>query len=65
MLVTLDTFLGATAVLGGLGLLLRWYEPPPVELLRDSPLNSYAIPALILLVVVGGSGLVAAALVLR
>jgi len=64
-LVVLNTFLGLTAVVGGLGLLLGWYEPPPVELLRGSPFGSYAIPALFLLVVIGGGGLVAAVAVLR
>jgi len=48
-----------------LGLLLGWYEPPPVELLRGSPFGGYAIPALFLLVVMGGGGLVAAVALLR
>jgi hypothetical protein len=64
-LVVLNTFLGLTAVVGGLGLLLGWYEPPPVKLLRGSPFGSYAIPALFLLVVMGGGGLVAAVALLR
>ena len=63
-LATLDLLLGATAVLGGLGLLLHWYPPPPPELLAGSPFGSYIIPALVLAVVVGGSGLVAAVAVL-
>jgi hypothetical protein len=64
-LLVLNTFLGLTAVVGGLGLLLGWYKPPPVELLRGSPFGSYAIPALFLLVVMGGGGLVAAVALLR
>jgi hypothetical protein len=64
-LVVLNAFLGLTAVVGGLGLLLGWYEPPPVELLRDSPFGSYTILALYLLVVMGGGGLVAAVAVQR
>ena len=64
-LVVLTTFLGLTAVAGGLGLLLGWYEPPPVELLRGSPFGGYAIPALFLLVAMGGGGLVAAVALLR
>jgi hypothetical protein len=64
-LVVLNTFLGLTAVVGGLGLLLGWYEPPPVKLLRGSPFGSYAIPALFLLVVMGGGGLIAAVALLR
>jgi hypothetical protein len=64
-LVVLNAFLGLTAVVGGLGLLLGWYEPPPVELLRGLPFGSYAIPALFLLVVMGGGGLVAAVALLR
>jgi hypothetical protein len=63
-LAALDLFLGATAVLGGLGLLLHWYPPPPPELLAGSPFGSYTIPALVLAVVVGGSALVAAVAVL-
>jgi hypothetical protein len=39
-LVVLNTFLGLTAVVGGLGLILGWYEPPPVALLRGSPFGS-------------------------
>ena len=64
-LVALNVFLGLTAVAGGLGLLLGWYEPPPVELLRGSPFGSYALPALFLLVAMGGGGLLAAVAVLR
>ncbi len=63
-LSVLNTFLGLTAVVGGLGLLLGWYEPPPVELLRGSPFGSYTVPALFLLVAMGGGGLVAAVAVL-
>jgi hypothetical protein len=63
-LVALDAFLGVTAVLGGLGLLLRWYPPPPTALLTGSPFGSDTIPALLLTLVVGGSGLIATVAVL-
>jgi hypothetical protein len=64
-LVALNAFLGLTAAVGGLDLLLGWYEPPPVGLLRGSPFGGYAIPALFMLVVMGGGGLVAAVALLR
>lgn len=63
-LVALDGFLGVTAVLGGLALLLGWLGMP-MDLLADSPFGSYTIPALILIVLVGGSAALAAALMLR
>jgi hypothetical protein len=54
-LMFLDSFLGVTAVLGGLGLLLRVpLFSPPLDLLGGSPFGSYAIPGLALLILVGG-----------
>jgi hypothetical protein len=63
-LMALDAFLGLTAVAGGVALLTGWISPS-VDLLRGSPFSSYLIPGLVLLVVVGGSGLVATLAVLR
>lgn len=65
-LASMDGFLGVTAVLGGLGLLLRMpFVTPSTDLLAGSPFGSYTIPGLALLLLVGGGGLLASALVLR
>jgi len=65
-LAILDGFLGVTAVLGGLGLLFGMpFVSPPLDLLADSPVRSYVIPGLALLVLVGGGGLLATALLAR
>lgn len=64
LLIILDVFLAVTAVAGGIGLLSGMLDPG-VELLRGSPFTSYTIPGLALLVLVGGSALVAAGLMLR
>src|SRR5262245_48898609 len=63
-LAILDGFLGVTAVLGGLGLVTNRFTPP-LDALAGSPFTSYTIPGLVLLVVVGGSGLLAALLLAR
>ncbi len=57
-------FLGVTAVLGGAALLFGWLGVP-TDLLVGAPFGSYTIPALLLIVLVGGSGLLATALLLR
>jgi hypothetical protein len=63
-LVMLDGFLGITAVLGGLALLMGWLGIP-ADLLAGSPFGSYTIPALLLVMLVGGSALLATTLLLR
>ena len=57
-LIVLDAFVGVTAIIGGLALLLGWVQPP-LDLLRGSPFPNYVVPGLALLVVVGGSATVA------
>jgi hypothetical protein len=65
-LTVLDAFLGVTAVLGGLGLLSRMpLFSPPLDMLEGSPFDSYVIPGLALLVLLGGGGLLAAGLLAR
>jgi hypothetical protein len=65
-LAILDGFLGVTAAIGGLCLLLRVpFVTPPTDLLAESPFGDYTIPGLALLVLVGGGGMLATALVLR
>ena len=61
-LLGLDLFLGCTAVAGGVALLLGWLAPP-LDLLQGSPFADYTVPALLVIVVVGGCGLSAAWLV--
>lgn len=65
-LTALDAFLGVTAVLGGLGLLSQMpLFSPPLDMLEGSPFDSYVIPGLALLVLLGGGGLLAAGLLAR
>jgi hypothetical protein len=64
LLIILNAFLGVTAVLGGIGL-LTGVVAPPLEMLEGSIFSSYVIPGLALLVIVGGSALVAMRMVLR
>jgi hypothetical protein len=63
VLIALDTFLGVTAVTGGVALLAGFR--PPASMLAGSPFGSYTIPGLALAVLLGGGGLTAAALLLR
>jgi hypothetical protein len=64
ILIVLTAFLGLTAMLGGLALVANFYAPP-VEQLEGSIFNNFVIPGLALLVVVGGSGALAAYLLIR
>jgi hypothetical protein len=60
----LASFIGISAVAGGIGL-VGGGLPLPLEWLADTPFSSYAIPGLILGGIVGGSAVVAAVLLLR
>jgi hypothetical protein len=64
VLTVLDGFLAVTAAAGGIGLLTGMIAPG-VNLLQGSPFTSYTIPGLALLILVGGSALVASGLMLR
>jgi hypothetical protein len=64
LLVTLDTFLAVTAVGGGIGLLTGAIAPG-TDLLQGSPFSSYLVPGMALLILVGGSAILAIALMLR
>ena len=64
LLIALNAFLAVTAVVGGIGL-LTGSIPLPLALLQGSPFSTYTIPGLTLLVIVGGSALVATGLMLR
>lgn len=64
MLIMLDAFLAITAVAGGIGLLTGAISLE-VALLQGSLFRSYVIPGLALLLLVGGSALLATGLLLR
>ena len=63
-LIILDAFLGLTAIAGGIGL-LTGSNAPTLEWLANSPFRSYTIPGLALLVIVGGTALVATVMMIR
>jgi hypothetical protein len=58
ILSLLDLFLAATAIAGGLALIVGWIQLP-LDWLVGTPFRSFTIPGLVLMVVVGGSALVA------
>jgi hypothetical protein len=64
VLIVLTFFLSLTAILGGIALLAH-INTPPVEMLQGSTFRDYTIPALALMLIVGGSALFAAILLLR
>ena len=61
-LVVIEGFIGLSAILGGIGLLRGAYSLP-VAWLAGTPFSDYTIPGLVLVIVVGGSALLAAATV--
>ena len=65
-LVVIEWFVGLWAVIGGVGLVTAMipFLRMPVEYLQGSPFSDYTIPGLLLLIVVGGSFLFAAATIL-
>lgn len=64
LLIVLMFFLALAAFEGGVQLLVGFYTPP-VEMLSGSIFKDYTIPGLILGIIVGGSALFAAILLLR
>ena len=64
ILIVLTIFLSLTAVLGGIALVANFY-PPPVEMLQGSIFKDFTVPGLALSIIVGGSALFAAVLLLR
>jgi hypothetical protein len=62
-LLVLDLFVGLTAVIGGLAILLGAIQMPG-EWLHHTPFSSYRVPGMVLAVIVGGSALVAAVAVM-
>jgi hypothetical protein len=65
-LVVIELFVGLWAVIGGVGLTTGAipFMIMPVELLQGTPFTDYLTPGLVLLVVVGGTFLFAAATIL-
>ena len=63
-LIVLTALLGLTAIAGGIAL-LAGINAPPVDELEGSRFDSYVIPGLALLVLVGGGGCAAALLTWR
>jgi hypothetical protein len=63
-LIVFNLFLAVTAIAGGIGL-LAGVNVPPIEFLKKSPFNSYFVPGLALLVLVGGSASFAATMLIR
>lgn len=64
VLIVLLFFLSVTAALGGIALMVNFYAPP-VESLQGSIFPNFVIPGLALSVIVGGSALFAAILLLQ
>ena len=62
VLLDLNLFLGLTAVAGGVALLIGWINFP-LSSLAGSPFSDYMVPAILLVVAVGGTALLAAWLV--
>lgn len=62
-LIVIELFVGLWAVIGGVGLMTGAipFLLMPVEYLQGTPFSDYTIPGLLLLIVVGGSFLFAAA----
>jgi hypothetical protein len=65
ILIALELFIGVGALVGTVGLLGGyWAQGLTVEMLHGSPFTDYVIPALALLILVGGSSFLAATLLL-
>ena len=64
LLIVLAIFLSLSAFGGGIGLLTGW-NAPPVQDLGDSVFDDYTVPGLSLFVLVGGSALLSAILLIR
>lgn len=63
-LIVLNVFLALTAIPGGF-CLLTGIAVPPLDELKDSIFTDYTLPGLALLIIVGGSALLTAILLMR
>jgi hypothetical protein len=64
ILISLTVFLSLTGILGGIALVAQFYSPP-TEQLDGSIFKNFTIPGIALAIMVGGSGLSAAILLIR
>ena len=64
ILIMLISFLALTAIGGGIGL-LTGLNAPPLVFLDGSPFSSYILPGLALLILVGGTAVLASILLVR
>ena len=64
LLIALAGFLAVSAVPGGITLLVGFYAPP-VEQLKGSGFSDFTVPGLALLLLVGGSAVLATVLLVR
>lgn len=64
LLTILAGLLGLSAIPGGVALLIN-FQAPPVEQLKGSPFSDFTIPGLALLLLVGGTAVLAAVLLVR
>jgi hypothetical protein len=64
ILIFLTGFLSLTGLLGGIALVAK-FNTPPVEQLNGSIFKNFAIPGIVLTILVGGSALLSAILLIR
>lgn len=65
LLVLIETWVGITAVAGGIGLMLTNGLGMPTEYLNDTPFQNYLIPGLILAGIIGGTNITASFMTIR
>ncbi len=63
-LIILNLFLALTAIAGGIGL-IAGFGAPQIDLLQNSIFSDFKIPGLILMIIVGGSSLIASVLLIK
>ncbi len=64
ILAVLTSFLSLTGLAGGIALVAQ-FNSPPVEQLNGSIFKDFTIPGIVLILLVGGSALIAAILLIR
>ena len=63
-LIILNLFLALTVIAGGIGL-IAGFGAPQIDLLQNSIFSDFKIPGLILMIIVGGSSLIASVLLIK
>lgn len=64
MIIVVNLFVAVSAIAGGFAILAGWLAPP-IEALEGSIFASYDVPALALLILVGGTAVVASIALIR